>query len=267
MPPVPKRSCQRRPARRGFTILEILVATAVFALLLLLVITVANSAVSASTLAKKRNAADSAARQALDRLSADLSRLILRKDLPQRIEKRPGNDAVTFYAQVAAYEGDRNVSQVAYGIVGDQFKRGTRGSYRDAQNGATLQFNSTALPAIEDLNSDAVGSGVFRYELSFLLADGTITNSVNTLTSDDPRQKVSAVIAAIAVLDPATRNMFPGSMSSLAALLADSKNGEDISASWNDALSTATGSGGEIPAHVRSAIRVYQRYFYLDQEN
>ena len=252
-----------RSGVRAFTLLEVLVASAVFLLLLVIVINVATQTASVTSLSTRRSSADASGRQAFDRMAADFSRIVLRRDVPDRIDKREGNDTLTFHSRVAGYEGDRGVSQIGFGISGGQLLRGNRGTFWDSASGTVLPFSSTSAPTFEDLQAEPIGADIFRFELSFLLADGTASNSVTSLRSTAPQREVKAVIATIAVLDARSRQTITETTDQLAAYFPDAVDGADTSATWNSLLKVPFGTG-LIPDRARSSIRVYQRYFYID---
>ncbi len=195
-------------ARSGFTIVELLVATAVFLMVALVVAAIVDSTAKLTSLSNRRMGADSSARQTFDRMSADFSRAVLRPELPDRIEKLPGNDKLTFYVRAQSYDeaADRGISKVAY-LVDEDFVliRGVEGFAWEAGTIPQLPFAGLTWPTdpanlhigsfIEDRPSDddphprenptidetdeemfeVLSPGVFRFEYCFLLKDGTLS--------------------------------------------------------------------------------------------
>ncbi len=85
--------------RAGFTLVEVLVATAVLALLVVLVAQMVSSATLVTTGSRKRMDADSQARAVFDRIAADVAGMVLRPDVDFIFSKNPGNDTVFFYSE------------------------------------------------------------------------------------------------------------------------------------------------------------------------
>jgi len=90
-------------ATSGFSILELLVSMAVFALLAVLVAQLTISATAVSTSGTKRMDADSQARLIFDRMANDFAKMVKRPDVDCIFAKQPGNDAMFFYSEGPAY--------------------------------------------------------------------------------------------------------------------------------------------------------------------
>jgi len=182
----------------GFSLVELLVAIAVFLLVAITVVSIADSTAKLSSLSSSRMAADATARQALDRMSADFSHAILRPELPDRIEKLSGNDRLVFYVRTDSYNPshDRGISTVAYEVQNFMLMRGVDGFTWTDGGGSQLSFAGLTWPTgetsfIEDRNAAAarlpqidssdeekfevLSTGVFRFEFCFLLKDGTLS--------------------------------------------------------------------------------------------
>ncbi len=271
--------------RRAFSILELLVAMAVFALVALVLVSVTDSAILVTTASKLRMNADSASRGALDRMAADFAAQLQRKDLPDIVEKCPGNDRIIFHAGVDGYGGVRGISRVSY-LVSDHagvvdsvenfgrhvLLRGAKGVGWDGGSQGLVFSSSNVATTVDPGSLDVAASGVFRLEFAFLMADGSLREvpptpstgtNFNLLRSwgDLPSsEKVSAIIVGMAALDPNSRALLPpDGLQTLSGLLPDSVAGtNDILAQWDGALNS---SG--LPPRVLKAVRFYQRYFYL----
>ena len=87
----------------GFTILELLVSMAVFAMLAVLVAQLTISTSSVGSAGTKRMDADSQARLIFDRLANDFAMMVKRPDVDCIFAKQPGNDAMFFYSEAPAY--------------------------------------------------------------------------------------------------------------------------------------------------------------------
>jgi prepilin-type N-terminal cleavage/methylation domain-containing protein len=255
---------RREPLCRkaGFTLIEVLVSVALLAILLLIVTSLFSQTLSVSAVSNHRISADSGARQALDRLGADFSHALIRSDLPARIEKQPGNDGIAFHAASEGYTGDRGISRVGYRIQDDsgQLERGAQGLFWDGPAARKLELGGANFGDIDDGASyEVLGKDIFRFELAFLLSDGTIVTEVSALRPDSNSLQPVAVIVGIAVVDPALRQL---TGENLAQLYPDALPGEDVLTLWGRELHTA-GFGGAIPPRVLAGIRIYQRFFPL----
>jgi hypothetical protein len=147
--------------------------------------------------------------------------------------------------------------------------------------------NSVLFPSSEASSQyETIGPQVFRFEYYYLLqgqvVNGTTYNPVFSATPWDIRipghtnvsgmRDVSAIIADIAVIDPKSKVLVPVSqMEQLAgtngqtSVLVDYSPGMipgQLLANWRNALDTNT-VGLRQPAI--SGIRVFERYFYLNQ--
>ena len=97
-----------RPAlEKGFTLIEILVATAVLVLLVALVAQLTNNTATLITGSTKPMDADSQARTIFDRLSNDFAKMPRRVDMDcifsNQITGGTPNDAMFFYSEAPAY--------------------------------------------------------------------------------------------------------------------------------------------------------------------
>jgi hypothetical protein len=126
---------------------------------------------------------------------------------------------------------------------------------------------------------DAVGPDVFRFEVCFLLQNGTFslnpgyTNSapVYSSTASFGLTNTVAIVVAIAILDAKSRKLVTtaAKWSSLIAALHDPATTPTatglMDAVWNNELNQSTfASTANIPALAASHIKVYQRYYYLN---
>jgi len=195
-----------RPYRRltfqpgGFTLIEVLVATALFLLVAVVVTQIVNSTARLTKLTSSKLDVDAEARQALDRMRFDLHRALLKPELPDRIEKEPGNDRLVFYTRTDGYEGDRGVAAVAYEVENFTLRRGVDGFFwmnnnsdpqlpfagisRPADKTAFIEDrtgeapNAATFPNVDssdDEKFEALSPGVFRFEYCFLLRDGSLS--------------------------------------------------------------------------------------------
>src|SRR5687768_6034140 len=107
------------PRKAAFSLVEMLVAAAVFLLLVLIVAQIVNSASSVAAQSRKRLDADSQARTVLDRLAQDFGRMSKRSDLDFLAANEAGNDRLFFVSEVPGYfTGVAAGNQSGFSLVG-----------------------------------------------------------------------------------------------------------------------------------------------------
>lgn len=245
----------------GFSLLELLVATAVLMAILVTVLGLTSNTLSLSQLSTQRMDADMASRQIFDRLSSDFARAIIRQDLPPVLQNAPAGDEIRFAIETDGYEGDRGVSTVSYRIRDYKLERGVAGKYWE---GDQLVFGGTTAPTVSDVQFEVLASQVFRFELAYLMKDGSIESAPGNSWDN-----ISAVIVGIAILDDTARKKMTGSPASLASLFPDfseTASGQkpaNILQQWSSVMTSPEFYQGDenFPAAVKSAIRIEQRYF------
>jgi type II secretory pathway pseudopilin PulG len=251
----------RRESAAGFTILEILVAGAVLVIVALVLMELTESTMKVTNWSHRRMAADAGARQALDRIGADFDRLVYRTDLPDLIEKNGGNDRLLFFTQAEGYEGDRGVSLVSYDAPESALRRGALGFTWSNVSGSAgpLKFNAAAVAAIPPGNFEVLAEDVFRFEVAFLLTDGSLVKQADRLVADSSGPAVQALVVGLVALDRSARKLLTADQEQvLAASFADAADGKDLLQQWEGAL-----DGKDLPLPALNAVRVYQRYYYL----
>jgi len=94
----------RQPStKNGFTLVEMMVATAVLVLLIVMVTQLTNSAATVTTGSRKHMDADSQARMIFDRMANDFARMSKRPDMDCIFSNQAANDAMFFYSEAPAY--------------------------------------------------------------------------------------------------------------------------------------------------------------------
>jgi prepilin-type N-terminal cleavage/methylation domain-containing protein len=93
----------RRRSHAAFTLIEVLVAMAVLAIIVVMVANLLSSATSVTTLSNNHMDADNQARIVFDRMALDFARLIKRKDVDYYIKQTSGNDQIAFYSEAGGY--------------------------------------------------------------------------------------------------------------------------------------------------------------------
>jgi prepilin-type N-terminal cleavage/methylation domain-containing protein len=309
-------------SRSGFTLLEMLTATAVLVLLVALLAPIFSSLTSTTSNSTGKLGIDLLARQALDRIGRDLALMPQRGDLDYFLNKQIGNDEISFFSSVpgvfpasggGAGDPASGLSLVAYRVANGALERMAVAQSFDALTFLTYDSDGNLLPdtgitravaAASDSDYQTLCERVFRFELGFLLKDGTyeplpLDAGKNPPNSADPGyrewspaphgfarvrvpdgpsntvfrplgwQDVAAVVVTIAVIDPVNSARTTATqLESLGALMPDAVSSTDptnLSMPGTTWKSQLEGpSPPGIPEPVVRAVRVYQRSFYLD---
>lgn len=267
----------RRTSARSFTLVEILVAVAVLALIVLVAARLV--AVTSHTIVAdgKKLDALSQTRAALDRFGLDWNARVARPDVALGFVKQAGNDAVSLIGQMPAPTGSRSLAVIGYRINGGfssggsnyRLERGARGF--DWSGANPISFPISAPPALADADYQPLAAAIFRLEVCFL-GIATPTNAA-VLVPAPPANPLStvtnyvAVLVAVAALDGASRQLVGSAqMGQLVAALPDPTPAQpDPAAAWKAALARPTfASDAGVPQAVASAVRVDERYFYVN---
>jgi len=289
---------------RGFTILELLVATAVLALLVLLIAQLFNSASSVTTHNNKRLDADAQARGVLDRMGVDFGRAVLLPDVDYFVKSPAdpmvGNDQIAFYAETRGYypatglEKQSPVSLVSFRINSNDamLERMGKGLLWNGIAGGTsapmvyspLKLKDT-WPSATNQGADAsyelFGSQVFRFEYGYVLkgaalADGTVLPAVFSKVPWDTRsgvghtdlsgfRDVAAIVVSIAVIDPRSRSLVSAAdLNSLAGTMADFDPNSFPAPGDLEKRWQATIDGSSLPKRACAGIFIYRRTFPLN---
>ncbi|HEV3271030.1 MAG TPA: prepilin-type N-terminal cleavage/methylation domain-containing protein [Candidatus Methylacidiphilales bacterium] len=292
-PPADRRKSRERGA--GFSLVELLVAVSVFALLLAFT---SQLLLTASSLAKydsKRIDTDTQARAVLDRLAIDLAQIVKRSDVSYYLKSsafpQTGNDQMAFYSNVPGYSGApaSPLSLVAYRVNPTTMMVERLGIgliwNGDTGSNAPIAFLPQTIqglwPQATNSNSDpdyeVIGQDVFRFEYYYLLKgqlldSGSQEAPTYSVTPWDTRIAghtsvnglcdVAAIGVVIAVIDPASRNLVSNSaLSNLVGQMNDfaaTMQPGQLQTQWNSAIVASN-----LPPAATSAMRVYSRLYYL----
>ena len=287
-----------RRFNHGFTLVELLVAMAVLALLVLFVTSLVNSAATITTLGNKRMDADSQARQLFDRMAVDFAQMVKRDDVdffakgtvaPKSVGgAMTVNDQIAFYSAVSGYYPSTG-SQSPLSLVGYRINAvaGATAFNKMERLGIGLVWNgvsatdapvvflpltigvSTSSPsgtwpaatsstASDPDHYELIGPEVFRFEYSYGLTDGT-----RSVTPPASISGIAAIIVDIAMIDPKSKVLLTDpQITALAGQLDDYSAGMvpgQLLALWQSRLDANT----SLPRPAVSAIRLYERYFYF----
>lgn len=252
-----------RHRARGFSLIEVLVAVCVFAILLTIFLQMTSGAGELAGRSKRRMDALVDARSALDRMGFDLDQRVRDGGVPLSVEKQNGNDEMTFYLGTSADNSSRPASAVSYRVQSNLLERGTEATVWTGTN--TLVFQPAAIPKPGDPDFDELASTVFRLEISFLLKSTGLLSAVTPASWND----VAAILVAVAVVDrrefaPLEDDEIDDLIEKLAKAFPDAENGIPILTAWNSVLPTLPGSIDGLPRRAANAVRIYQRCFPIN---
>lgn len=254
----------------GFTLLEMLVATTVFAILVMLLSQI--TSVTSYNIGINSKKLDSAgqARVFFSRLAFDLTSRPRRSDLGMTFVKAKGNDSFRFYSGVGGYNANtkpRNFSLIEYRIQETgpghvfQLERGAT-SFGWAKGDAQPLFRTHPLPFPNADDYDVFEPGIFRLEFSYILNTADPVNRVVNSAADD-YSDVAAVVVAIAVIEAKQRALLTDDqVRELAAEFPDASDGKEPIVEWNAKL-FQPGFASGLPKAAVQGIHLYQGVFYV----
>jgi prepilin-type N-terminal cleavage/methylation domain-containing protein len=285
------RSCQR-----GFTLIEILVAITVLALLSIMLAQIVSMAIQGTNASLRKADSIGQIRLVLDRFGNDWDNRLRRTDAPFTVLKNEdtvgNNDSVSFYSTVNGFSGSGSttsstsmrpqLSQVDYvmdsGTSGSptmpSLKRGALNTlWTSSSTGNLLQLGSNSLSLISfapyDYHYQTLSDDLCRFKVCFLL------KSTGKIVANQPAnsQDIGAVVVSIASMDHATRTKLAASMTATQylnlfsptaspAIFVDPADGTTTTPAdqWNANLQTYASS---LPTLVRQNVRVSQRTYYI----
>ena len=272
---------------------ELLVACSILALLVVLVAQMVGSASNVTGSSKKRLDADDEARLVFDRLGGDISGMVKRRDINPLFLSSNGNDAFYFYSQAPAYSAvDLASSNSQLALIGYSVTNSGIGLIRFSmgQSWDSLVFSNVSTnQATNTTNFHVIAPDVFRMEYALLMKPGSVNNNGSTngtnvflqaSNAGQAMKDVAGMIVAIALLDPSSRkidsanaitNLAAVSYMPDASILTNASgmingspaNGIPVDSWRTNALKPQNISS--IPLAARAQIRVYQRYFPINQ--
>lgn len=168
----------------GFTLIEITVSIAVFALLVILLSQLAGSVSKTISLSRTPIDADSQARMIFDRMASDFSKIVLRNDVDYVFTKPDGNDRMFFYSEApASFSGAATSSKNPVALVGYQ----VNSKYQLERLGMGLSWDGSP---DESVNPPTPGAMVYlSYPVQNIPASTTATSTPfpqSTITGNWP---------------------------------------------------------------------------------
>ncbi len=279
----------------GFTLIEILVATAVLIILIAMVASIVQSGNKVISSSRKHLSADSQAREVFSQVGMDLARMPRRLDID--VLTSASNNAIFFYSEAPGFQSTTDTRQfnklslVGY-RVNDKAQLERLGKGLNWENQPFLTFstqplttnsapvpastiagawNSTvgAAPTYTDGTDDSyhlLADGVFRIYYCFQTTNGTVTKSPTATALTGPLGDACSLILTVAILDEDSRKIAPDT-SKLASALPepDLSNGKLPAETWQSAVDNIDqfAQAAGIPAAAASRVRIYQRSFPL----
>ena len=224
----------------GFTILEILVATAVLCVLVLLLNNIIASTMEVVGQSRRAFEVHSKARAAMDLLGRDLAQGLYRSEV-KSFQDGNNNPALAFFTRRGASmaQGDestdyRQLSFVVYqardeAVSGFSLWRGAvnvqwdlKGTYPPSPGlDAPMPFSAQTIPVANSVardesskNFESILRGVARLEVKFLCSDGRYRSVYNSDPSQGPVSK--AAVVTMLLVDERTENAVRANSASLA---------------------------------------------------
>ena len=257
--------------RRGFTLIELIVAMAIFMIIVLLTARVYHSALNTTRYTSAHLAAQREASVAAQQLRTDFAQRVRRLDTPVRFEKKAGSDSLVLLTKRLGYPDriatpDRAVSITEYRIetsapeeAGNGLLRASSGiGFGDLTARPSLDAGTLALAALpeegpEELNAhhfQMLAPGVIRLELSFLINDKAMPIRME---APDDQGLIDGVIATVCILDPDHRGaLTDDQLTRIAEQFDDAADGKLPVEDW---LQTADDLSTLLPGFPKTTLR------------
>lgn len=246
--------------RQAFTLVEILVAMSILALIVTALASILSSTSLSCNMGRQRTNNATKARCMLDALSRDLRSAVLRSDLLAF-----SNSKFQFYTQQAGVTAGnvRQLSLVSYSIDTGSSKstlqRGDAGITWDSSSQA-IRFSDgqpSNLPGV--VQRDAV-DGVVGFEVVFYYSNGSVTNQYSP-TADNTLRAVSINLAVID--DASLKVLNSDQIRSIRTQLTSLAQGRtDIKSCWDNYLNQQF-EWSKYPKTLGSGLKTYERYVTL----
>jgi prepilin-type N-terminal cleavage/methylation domain-containing protein len=220
-----------RASQRAFTLVEVLVATSVLTLMVLMMTALMNSASIIVMSGNRHLAADDQARQVFDRMQVDFARMLKRNDVYVNFSKPSGNDWFSFYAETPGYFSgvstgsvtsaqESNSSLVSYQIPLSSQLTSTTQSLANSlcrlgqgNQWTDIAFAPSNTPTYSISNGHLLSNAIFRMESAFIYRAGDTKLQISA-TPPAPGtgfQNLEAIIVALGVLDADSQKLVPAS--------------------------------------------------------
>jgi len=207
---------QNRPIRknhRAFTLIEVLVAAAVFSVLLLTFLAITSGTNTLTRQAGRDIEASSKIRSVVDRFATDIEHAVTTPGASFLLTRTDENDEIRFLTSVDGYAGERPIALVSYRLRLEPNPMGGGEPtfvLERAAEGTTMDDPTIKSLAVDPDASeyDILASGVFRFVLQFTGNDGQLITP--NPSGETPWQDVQAIIVSVAAIDDRAAAIAPG---------------------------------------------------------
>lgn len=273
-----------RRCRTAFTILELLVAVAVLAMIVGLLASVMSEASRLTVRGHKQMDLDSDARLVFDRIASDMRRLVAGNDVDAGfVTDDSGNSRPAFFSRVRGVGGTsakvRPVSLVGYRLLkataqnpGDPTLQFQRAAVASEWTGSLLAFSETpdlrradGVFAFSDPGAfQSLSEQILRFSIRFLVETEDGSYRLQALPPDRI-ESIRALVIGLAMLDLRSQEILaPDQILSLASAFPDPAEGVDFLTAWNSTVTAATFPPPGLPPAAATGVRVYQRTVPLE---
>lgn len=297
---------RRRGQRKGFTLVEILAAVAVFGIMSVFMVQIAERTLTSTRLSNRAVDAAGQARLVFDRMSEDITRMVLRSDVDYiaTLPSSPSSEetVLQFLSHLRSPGGDRDVSIIAYRVAGDESLFSRKNGKLVFQRAAIgLNWDERGFMGLNELNGTPVGfadfysladgdfitlaEGVFRVALGYQLATDyippastTVQNEAGEVIYDPPVRRigtadildwsvVSHLVVGVISTDIESRKLLTDTqIVSMANTFSDPLDNQLPKEAWYD-QSVRVGDFPGIPLPAVRAMQVFQRFIPIQHRN
>lgn len=259
----------------GFTLIELIVTTAILSLILLMAMQVTESARNSIRIAETRSNNDAVARQVFDRISHDISNMQTGAFAHIEFNTNNGNDDIAFLCHTAGLTdegtpGRRRVSQIGYSIrndltQGEKLIRGIRGY--DFDDNLTLDPDQDFKEVIPE-NQQVASENVIRMEVEYLVeevdqtdpSEPTFTISRETKAPEVTENLRGMMITLVTVDALTRRTLKPDRLQEISRRFPDAAQETETYEAWSEIRDKFCRSGlPGYPLQALQNIRCYQR--------